>query len=93
MIRAGNASWREFIKRPMLPRRIVDLMLPTLVVHGSEDIRPSWPAHQIANLMPNARFELIEGAEHHLEPTRPDDLRQRLRSFLRDVPTEERNPG
>jgi proline iminopeptidase len=91
--RAGNASWREFIKRPMLPRRIADLTVPTLVVYGSEDIRPSWPAHQIANLMPNARFELIDGAEHHLELTRPDDLRQRLRSFLRDVPTEERTPG
>jgi proline iminopeptidase len=84
--RVGNASWRAYIKHPTLLRRIADLSVPALVVHGGDDIRPAWPAHQIANLLPNARFELVEGAEHHLELTRPEELRHRLRSFLRDAP-------
>jgi pimeloyl-ACP methyl ester carboxylesterase len=57
----------------------------TLAVNGSGDIRPSWPVQQLVNLLPNARFELIEGAEHHLELTHPAELRSRLRAFLRDV--------
>ena len=91
--RIGNASWRAFIKHPLLLRRIAELKIPALVVHGSEDIRPGWPAQQIANLLPNARFELIEGAEHHLELTRPAELRRLLRSFLREVFKEESRPA
>ena len=80
--RAGNASWREFIKQPQLLRRISQLSLSTLAVHGSEDIRPDWPVRQLAHLLPNARFELIDGAEHHLELTQPVELRRLLRDFL-----------
>ena len=83
--RVGNASWHEFIKQPMLLRRIADLTIPALAVCGSEDIRPSWPVQHVVNLMPNGRFELIEGAEHRLELTRPAELRCRLQAFLREV--------
>ena len=87
--RVGNASWRAYIKQPELLRRIAQLSIPTLAVHGSEDIRPDWPVRQLALLLPNASFDLILGAEHHLELTRPDELRHLLRSFLSRVPTEE----
>ena len=83
--RVGNASWREFIKRPTLLRRIAELGVPSLAVHGGEDIRPDWPVRQLAHLLPDARFELIGGAEHHMERTRPDGLRRLLRAFLGDV--------
>lgn len=86
--RVGNASWRAFIKHPALLRRIADLRIPALVLYGSEDIRPGWPMQQIAHLMPGARFALIEGAEHHLEITRPDALQEELRAFLCHVPQE-----
>ncbi len=80
--RVGNASWRAYIKQPKLLRRIAELSVPTLAVHGDDDIRPSWPVRQVVSLMPNGRFEMIEGGEHHLELTRPDELRSRLRDFL-----------
>lgn len=83
--RVGNASWREYIKHPALLRRIADLRIPALVLHGSDDIRPGWPARQLAHLLPDARFELIEGAEHHMEITHPDGLRRLLRAFLGEV--------
>ena len=87
--RVGNAAWRAFIKQPTLLRRIADFEVLTLVVYGSEDIRPSWPMEQLAALLPNARFELIDGAEHHIELTRPEELRTLLRDFLRSLPEEQ----
>jgi len=76
------ASWRRVIKEPNLLRRIADLPIPTLVVNGTEDIRPDWPARQIATLLPNGTFVSIEGGQHHLELTHPDALRHHLREFL-----------
>ncbi len=72
--RVGNASWRAFIKQPTLLRRMAELEVPCLAVHGGEDIRPDWPVRQLVHLLPDARFELIEGAEHHIELTRPGEL-------------------
>jgi proline iminopeptidase len=80
--RVGTASWRAFIKRPRVLREIADLQIPALVVYGSEDISPSWPVEQLAALLPDARFVMIAGAEHHLELTHPDELRTCLRDFL-----------
>ena len=77
----GNISWYDFIKNPMLLKRISELRIPALFVHGQLDIRPGWPAEQIANLMPNARFETIE-AEHYLWLSRPEDLKSILREFI-----------
>lgn len=87
--RVGNASWRAFIKHPLLLRRLAALRVPVLAVHGGEDIRPSWPVEQLATLLPEARFERIGGAEHHLELTHPEDLRSRLRAFLGDLAGEQ----
>jgi proline iminopeptidase len=80
--RAGNTSTREFIKDSMLLRRISKLDVPMVAVHGDADIRPDWPVRQLVNLMPNARFELIEGAQHFLWLTHADQLRSVLRAFL-----------
>ena len=57
--RAGNASSRDYIKHPLLLRRIAELTVPVFAVYGSADIRPGWPVEQLINLLPNARFELI----------------------------------
>jgi proline iminopeptidase len=78
-------SWRAFIKQPRLLRSIADLDMPMLAVYGSDDIRPSWPVEQVAALMPNGRFEMIEGAGHVLWLTHADDVRSRLRAFLSSV--------
>jgi len=44
----------------------------------------SGPA-DVARLMPNARFELIEGAEHVIWFSRPEELKSLLRTFIGDV--------
>ena len=77
-----NASWKRYIKKPDLLSRISKLRVPALFVYGDRDIRPSWPAEQIANLMPNARFEMIRGAEHFIWSTHESELRSLLRQFV-----------
>ncbi len=81
----GNASWRRFIQRADLFAKIAALQTPILIVYGDEDIRPSWPAEQLANLMPNARFETINGAQHFIWITHANELRKALKGFLQAV--------
>jgi proline iminopeptidase len=78
----SNNSWKAFIKQPLLWKQVSMLALPILAVVGSEDIRPSWPVEQITNLMPEARFEIINGAGHYLWLTHSRQLYLILRDFL-----------
>ena len=56
--------------------------VPFLVLHGSEDIRPWHGARELAERLPNATFHLLEGAGHLPWVERPDELRERIVSFL-----------
>jgi proline iminopeptidase len=78
-------SWKRYIQNPGLLRSISRLTVPALFVYGGRDIRPRWPVEQVARLMPNARFELIEGAEHVTWFSHPDELKSLLRSFHGEV--------
>jgi proline iminopeptidase len=80
-----NRSWKRYIQRPSLLRAISSLEIPALFVYGAKDIRPMWPVEQVASLMPDARFELIEGAEHVIWLSRPNELKSLLRSFIDDT--------
>lgn len=83
--RIGNREYKTYIKQPELLRRIADLGIPMLAIAGGRDIRPYWPVEQLANLMPNARFELFEEAEHNSWFTHESELRDSLRRFLKVV--------
>jgi proline iminopeptidase len=85
--RQGNASWYDFVKRPELLREVSELSIPALFVNGRFDIRPSWPAEQVANLMPRASFANID-AGHYLWLFRPDDLSRLLREYIRGLPRD-----
>jgi proline iminopeptidase len=80
-----NRSWKSYIQNPTLLRTISRLRVPALFVYGEKDIRPSWPVEQVANLMPNAHFELIEGAEHIIWFSHPNGLKSILRDFVDDI--------
>jgi proline iminopeptidase len=83
--RALNADWKTYIHRPQLLREMSAIAAPALFVEASEDIRPSWPAQQLAQLLPHARFASITGADHHLWLTHADALGDLLRGFLDTV--------
>lgn len=80
-----SRSWKRYIQSPGLLRAISRLTVPALFVYGERDIRPSWPVEQVARLIPNARFELIEGAEHVIWHSHPDELESLLRTFVSGV--------
>ena len=76
---------KRYIQKPTLLRAIAELEIPELFVYGAGDIRPSWPVGQVAHLMPDARFELIDEAEHVIWFSRTNELRSLLRSFVDDI--------
>jgi proline iminopeptidase len=80
-----NRSWKRYVQRPTLLRAISRLEIPALFVYGTRDIRPGWPVEQVAHLMPDARFELMEGAEHVIWFSHPNELRSLLRNFVDDI--------
>lgn len=80
-----NRAWKSFIQKPDLLLRIARLPVPALFVYGSRDIRPRWPTEQLARLLPDARFELIEGAEHVIWSSHGAELRALLREFVDDL--------
>lgn len=80
-----NRAWKRYVQKPDLLRSISRLTLPALFVYGDRDIRPSWPVEQVARLMPGARFELIEGAEHVIWRSHPEELASLLRTFVSDI--------
>ena len=80
-----NHAWKRYIQHPNLFRDTSTLGVPTIFICGDQDIRPRWPVEQVANLMPNARFELIEGAEHIIWFSHSNELKALLRSFVADV--------
>jgi proline iminopeptidase len=76
-------SWKQYIQRPSLLKELARLDRPALLLYGADDIRPSWPVEQVAQLLPNARLELIAGANHYIWLTHAEVIRARLREFVR----------
>lgn len=81
----GNKSWQEYIQDPLLLKKISQLDIPTLFLYGSRDIRPSWPAEQISNLMPNSQFTMIKDAEHYIWLTHYDEMKSILHNFTKSI--------
>lgn len=82
-----NGSWKKYIQSPQLLKRIAWLNPPALFVYGDADIRPSWPTEQLAELMPQGRFERIGSAEHLIWATHSGALRELLRAFIEELKT------
>ncbi len=78
----GNRSRTEYLRDPDLPDKVHGLDVPVLMVQGECDLRPCWPARQLAALLPQAHLEIIPNAEHYLWLTHPTELRSHLRAFV-----------
>ncbi|WP_221090318.1 alpha/beta fold hydrolase [Deinococcus aquaedulcis] len=62
--RALITSWRQFIKTPDLLSRLSVLSVPVTFLHMEADIRPGWPARQLAALLPRGEWAEVPGAPH-----------------------------
>lgn len=80
-----NESWWDYIREPDFLRRVAGLSIPSLFVHARMDIRPSWPAKQLAGLMRRTQEATVEGAGHYIWLDRPDELESILRRFVMEL--------
>jgi len=81
----GNATWRQYIKRPHLLRDIAALTVPAIFINASEDIRPNWPTRQLAALIPHGRYVEIEGAAHSIWLTHADALGESMKRAVEEI--------
>jgi len=83
--REGQRSRVAYLQDPQLVERIRLLDVPAVIIQGEKDLRPNWPAEQVASLLPRARFQVIPEAEHCLWLTHPQPLQHLLSSFLHEI--------
>jgi 3-oxoadipate enol-lactonase len=65
--------------------RLGAITAPTLVIAGEQDLlTPPWIAREVADAIPDARFEVIRGtgSSHAVPIERPDDFNQLVSNFL-----------
>lgn len=84
-----SRSWKNYIQKPDLLKRLSKLETPALFVFGDKDIRPNWATQQIANLMPNALFELVSDAEHVIWFSHANELKSLLSGFVEEIKSRE----
>jgi proline iminopeptidase len=78
-----SQSWKRYIKRRALLHDLSRLEVPALFIYGDQDIRPSWPAEQVANLLPQGRFHMTSGAGHCIWFTHAAEMEAVLTGFIR----------
>lgn len=76
----ANTSW--FKPDINLFPQLKKLNVPTLIVHGNEDIVPLWTAQEIKEAIPGAQMESLEQSGHFPYIEKPKQLFLLLRSFL-----------
>jgi proline iminopeptidase len=64
-------SFTEWIHRSDLWRRLADCQVPMHFIAAGDDIRPSWPLRQLAELVPHGTFSAVPGVPHDFWLTHP----------------------
>lgn len=64
-------SFTEWICRPGLWRGLADCPVPMHFIAAGDDIRPSWPFRQLAELVPHGRFSTVPDVPHDFWSTHP----------------------
>ena len=66
--------------------QVGDIQVPTLVVCGSDDLlTPPKYAHYLAEKIPGARLEIIDGAGHMVMIEKPHEFNSRVMEFLQTL--------
>jgi proline iminopeptidase len=89
-----NRSWADFTQSSMLLKSISLIPQPVFFLYGSNDIRSSWPIEQIANLVKDSHFIMIQGADHYPWMTHADTIKEYIHLFLKlfEVPKHKEQP-
>lgn len=81
----GNQSWWDQIKDPSIWKKLSQLNVQSLIIQAERDVRPNWPAQQLAKLLPNAIYIEIKDAVHCIWLTHADELKKELRGFINTI--------
>jgi pimeloyl-ACP methyl ester carboxylesterase len=78
-------AWHPYMYNPQLKRWLSRIKVPTLALWGASDgiVKPAY-GRAYADLIPDARFALIEGAGHHPEIEQPEAFAERVVGFLEE---------
>jgi pimeloyl-ACP methyl ester carboxylesterase len=76
-------GWHPYMYNPQLKRWLRRIKTPTLVLWGASDriVKCSY-GEAYSDLIPGARFQLIEGAGHHPEIEKPETFVDHVVKFL-----------
>ena len=85
--KTGNASWKKYITRPELLSDLSKMQMPAVFINAEADIRPNWPARQLAKLISRGDYIEIPGAGHCIWLSQPDTLRAELRAAVKKLKT------
>lgn len=77
-----NSSWKEYIKRSNVFHDLSQISVPCVFINAENDIRPNWPARQLAELIPEGRYIEIPEAHHYPWLTHRVALRLELQQAL-----------
>ncbi|WP_102125730.1 alpha/beta fold hydrolase [Deinococcus planocerae] len=77
-------DWRRFVKTPDLLARLARLEVPVTFLHMGADIRPGWPAAQLAALLARGEFRELPDAPHNAWLTHAAELKEMLRTCLEE---------
>jgi len=65
-------SFKDWIHRPTLWRALADSAVPMSFIAAGNDIRPSWPLQQLAELVPGGTFQVVPDVVHDWWATEAD---------------------
>jgi proline iminopeptidase len=74
----GLRSYNDYIKQPTLLKDISKFEIPVLILSGRNDIRPIWPAIQLANLLPKSQVVIFEKGNHFLWEQEPEKFTETI---------------
>lgn len=76
-------DWEKFLQQENIEKRIKNLTMPALIVHGTGDPRPPRGALRLANLLPLGEFVSLPNVGHYPWLERPTLLKNALRTFIK----------
>jgi proline iminopeptidase len=80
-----GAEVRRMLDGPELRAACEALRVPTLIVDGTEDIRPRWAVDSLERALPRVSRTSLEGAGHLPWVEEPEGFRAAVVSFLQSV--------
>lgn len=78
-------SFPDWIHQPSLWRTLADSLVPMRFLAAGNDIRPSWPLEQLANVVSDGAFQIVPDVPHDFWATDPGVWRETCTNVCRQL--------